>query len=320
MAKIENLLIVMPVTHEHVERLRKAAGNPNVEVREGYGATADDVRWADVILGNVKAPLLAGAPALRWFQLSSAGYDPYVRPGVLGEDVTLTCSVGAYGQAVSEHLATMVLMLQKKLHRYRDAQRGPRESRWESLGGVSSPVGAHVLVLGTGDIGTHFASFMHSLGSRVTGAFHHLPDSTAACYDDVRSFDELADLLPQADVVASFLPSTPETRDLVDAAFLARMKEGAILANGGRGDLVDTDALVGALQSGHLGGAALDVTNPEPLPDDHPLWSCENALVTPHVAGFWHLPVTLENVVDICEENLRHYLADEPLRNVVPRT
>ncbi|MBQ6650422.1 MAG: D-2-hydroxyacid dehydrogenase, partial [Atopobiaceae bacterium] len=126
MAKIDNLLIVMPVTHEHVERLRKAAGNPNVEVREGYGATADDVRWADVILGNVKAPLLAGAPALRWYQLSSAGYDPYVRPGVLGEDVTLTCSVSAYGQAVSEHLAVMVLMLQKKLHRYRDAQRGPR--------------------------------------------------------------------------------------------------------------------------------------------------------------------------------------------------
>ena len=319
MTKIENLLIVMPVTQEHVERLRKAAGNPHVEVRGGYGATADDVRWADVILGNVKAPLLAGAPALRWYQLSSAGYDPYVQPGILGEDVTLTCSVGAYGQAVSEHLAVMVLTLQKKLHLYRDDQRDP-DGRWRDHGVVSSPVGARVLVLGTGNIGTHFASFFHALGAHVTGAFHHLPAQAPACYDDARAFDDLPDLLPQADVVASFLPSTPETRGLVDASFLARMKEGAILANGGRGDLVDTDALVDSLQSGHLGGAALDVTNPEPLPADHPLWSCENALVTPHVAGFWHLPVTLENVVDICEENLRHYLADEPLRNVVPRT
>lgn len=316
MPQIESLVIALPVTKEHVARLTSAAGNPRVTVRGGYGATQDDVRQADVIVGNVTPSLLADAPMLRWMQLSSAGFDNYVRPGVVDEGVTLTCSVGAYGPAVSEHLAVSVLMLQKKLHLYRDDQ---HQGLWGDHGEVSSPVGANVLVLGTGNIGTHFASFMHALGSRVTGLFRHMPDELPACFDATCGLDELDELLPQMDVVAAFLPSTPETRGMVDAAFLARMRDGAILANGGRGDLIDKDALVGALESGHLGGAALDVTSPEPLPADHPLWRCENALVTPHVSGFWHLPVTLENVVDICEENLRRYVADEPLRNVVPR-
>ncbi|MBE6480055.1 MAG: D-2-hydroxyacid dehydrogenase [Olsenella sp.] len=318
MPKIDNLLVVLPVCPAHVERLHAAAGSPSIAVRAPGEATPEDVRTADVIVGNVPPALLAHAGSLRWMQLSSAGYDAYVRPGVLPEDALLTCSVGAYGQAVSEHLAVMVLMLQKKLHLYRDDQRDGA-ARWSDHGVVASPAGAQVLVLGTGNIGAHFATFFHALGAHVTGAFHHLPAQAPACYDEVRSFDELEHLLPMADVVAAFLPSTPETRGLVDADFLARMRPGAILANGGRGDLVDTDALVEALESGQVGGAALDVTNPEPLPTDHPLWNCENALVTPHVSGFWHLPVTLENVVDICEDNQRRYVADEPLRNLVSR-
>ena len=316
MPKIDNLLVVLPVSPAHVERLHAAAGSPSIAVRAPGEATPEDVRAADVIVGNVPPALLAHAGSLHWMQLSSAGYDAYVRPGVLPEDALLTCSVGAYGQAVSEHLAVMVLMLQKKLHLYRDDQRDGA-ARWSDHGVVASPAGAQVLVLGTGNIGTHFATFFHALGAHVTGAFHHLPAQAPACDDEVRSIDELDALLPAADVVAAFLPSTPETRGLVDANFLARMRPGAILANGGRGDLVDTDALVEALESGQVGGAALDVTNPEPLPTDHPLWNCENALVTPHVSGFWHLPVTLENVVDICEDNLRRYVADEPLRNLV---
>lgn len=318
MPRIDSLLVVLPVTPEHVERLCDAAGSPRLTVRRPGEATEEDVAQADAIVGNVPPALLAHASSLRWLQLSSAGYDAYIAPGVLPADVLLTCSVGAYGQAVSEHLAVMVLTLQKKLHLYRDDQRDP-DGRWRDHGVVSSPVGSRVLVLGTGNIGAHFATFFHALGAHVTGAFHHLPAQAPACYDEVRSFDELEHLLPMADVVACFLPSTPETRGLVDADFLARMRPGAILANGGRGDLVDTDALVEALESGQVGGAALDVTNPEPLPTDHPLWNCENALVTPHVSGFWHLPVTLENVVDICEENLRRYVADKPLRNLVSR-
>lgn len=126
-------------------------------------------------------------------------------------------------------------------------------------------------------------------------------------------------MLPQADVVVSFLPSTPQTCNLADADFFAAMKPGAIFANGGRGDLVDEDALVEALQSGHLSGAAIDVTRTEPLPAESPLWDVPNLLVTPHVAGFYHLQATLDNVVALAQANLRRYAAGEPLVNVVVR-
>lgn len=314
MPAIDTLLVTIPATADHLERFQAAAPMATLVAKPANELTPDDLGSADVIVGNVAPSLLANAPALRWMQLSSAGADPYVVPGVLPEDTLLTNGVGAYGQAVSEHLAVMVLALMKKLHLYRDDRLA---GIWGEHGTVKSPVGASMLVLGAGDIGSHFARFMKALGSRVVGVRRAIPSGDIGPFDELRTMADLPELLPQADVVASFLPSTPETRGLVNAAFLNQMKPGAILANGGRGDLVVTDDLMQALDSGRLAGAALDVTNPEPLPADHPLWQQPNAFITPHVAGYWHLDVTLENVVDICVENVRRYVADEPLRNIV---
>ena len=131
--------------------------------------------------------------------------------------------------------------------------------------------------------------------------------------------DALPRVLAEADVVASFLPSTPATRGLADEAFFSQMKPGAYFANGGRGDLVDQDALVAALSSGRLAGAALDVTTPEPLPADHPLWSAPNAFITPHISGGFHLPVVLDNVVDIAARSLSAFAAGEPVPGAVSR-
>ena len=178
--------------------------------------------------------------------------------------------------------------------------------------------GAQVLVLGTGDIGSHFAQLCQAMGAHVTGVRRHL-GSVPEGFESVNTMDELPNLLPDADVVASFLPSTDETRGMADAAFFASMKPGAYFANGGRGDLVDTAALDEALRSGHLGGAALDVTSPEPLPQDSPLWNAPNAFITPHVSGGFHLSTVLDNVVDIAAENLQHLAAGEPIRNAVAR-
>lgn len=126
-------------------------------------------------------------------------------------------------------------------------------------------------------------------------------------------------LLPQADVVALTLPHTPETDGLMDRARLARMKEDAVLLSAGRGTVLDQDALVELMNGGHLWGAALDVTTPEPLPEDSPLWDVPNLLLTSHVAGGLRLPVTRENCVRLALENLKRYLAGEPLENVVRR-
>ena len=135
--------------------------------------------------------------------------------------------------------------------------------------------------------------------------------------DELRNMDDLETLLPKADVVASFLPSTEETRGMIDKQFLGRMKEGSLLLNGGRGDVVCTEDLCDALEQGHLAGAALDVTAPEPLPKDHRIWDIPNAFVTPHISGSYHLPETLENVVNIAVENVRRYAKGEKLRNLV---
>jgi phosphoglycerate dehydrogenase-like enzyme len=132
--------------------------------------------------------------------------------------------------------------------------------------------------------------------------------------DGVRSTDELPELLPDADVVVLVVPVTPETTGLVDAAFLAAMKDGALLVNAARGVVVDTDALLAELRSGRL-RAALDVTEPEPLPEGHPLWSAPGVLITPHVAGA--VPNTNERAAAAVTEQLTRVLEGQPLENVV---
>ena len=129
--------------------------------------------------------------------------------------------------------------------------------------------------------------------------------------------EDLDQLLPQADVVAVTLPGTEATRGLINKERLAKMKEGAVLLNVGRGFIVDTEALCDALESGHLSGAGVDVTDPEPLPSDHRLWKIPTAVITPHVSGFYHLRETHERIVEIFAENLEHFRNGEPLRNQV---
>ena len=313
----KKVLVTLPLTEgqqEEFARLVEAAGGSVVFVPAAQ-ATDDDTCDAALIIGNVPAKTLHASPQLEWLQTSSAGYDNYLAPGILAPNTLLTNATGAYGQAVSEHMFAQLLCLMKKLHRYRDNQ---REAQWHDEGPVATLVGAKVLVLGTGDIGTAFARLVSALGAEVWGARRRVAECPEP-FSRMVTLDEVPQVLGEIDVVASVLPSSPQTRQLANAQFFAAMKEGAYFVNAGRGDLVDADALIEALESGYLAGAALDVTDPEPLPEDHPLWQEPNALITPHVAGFWHLQVTLDNVMGICLANLKAYLAGEDLRNVVTR-
>lgn len=308
-----NVLVLVPANDEHKATLEAAAPEASFTYTSPDAATDEEVAAADVIVGNLAADRLGTAARLRLIQLSSAGYDNYVAAGTLPAGAALCCATGAYGQAVSEHLFASVLAVMKKLPGYRDLQ---RSRRWGDLGEVRSPAGANVLVLGAGDIGTHIATLFAAVGSHVTGVRRSLVAAESP-FERMATMDELAELLPEADVVASVLPSTPQTRGLADAGFFARMKEGAIFANAGRGDLVNQSALLSALQSGHLAGAALDVCTPEPLPGDDALWTAPNLLLTPHISGFYHLPVTLDNIVSIAAGNIRALLSGGELRNRV---
>ena len=205
------------------------------------------------------------------------------------------------------------LMLLKKLHSYRDAQPA---GAWGDLGPVASAWNSTVLVLGLGDIGGEFAKRAKALGARVIGVRRAGVDKPDFV-DALIHTDRLDEYLPQADCVAITLPGTAQTRNMFDAARIAKMKDGAILLNVGRGTIVDSTALCAALERGKLAGAALDVTDPEPLPADHPLWKQKNAVITPHVSGGFHLQETHERIIRIMAENLRAFCAGAPLRNVV---
>lgn len=266
---------------------------------------------ATIILGNPPAEQVVACPNLVWLQTSSAGVDAYLKPGVLPPDAMLTSASGAYGQSVSEHMFAMMWALMKDLPAYRDNQ---RLGRWEPRGAVLSPHGCQVLVLGTGDIGASFARLAKAVGARTIGIRRH-PDQPVEGFDRLAGFDDLDALLPEMDVVALALPSTPQTRHIIDDHRLALMKSTAVLINAGRGDAVDCMALAQALDKDGIFGAGLDVTEPEPLPEGHPLWRQPRCLLTPHVAGGAHLPSNMDKVQEICLDNLHRFMDGRPLRN-----
>ena len=277
-------------------------------------ATPEDATEADVILGYVPTAALRAAKHLEWYQLSWAGADAVLAEG-LPERVVLTNAAGAYGLAVGEHMVATTLALVKRLHQYARLQAA---HDWRLLDMVRTVEGATVLVLGVGDIGSCYAKKMKALGASVIGV-KRTPGPKPEWLDELHQLDALDALLPRADIVAMALPGGQATANLMDARRFARMKPGAFLVNAGRGNSVELEALKSALAAGRLGGAALDVFDPEPLPAEDSLWDDPRVIVTPHCSGKFLLQETIDRVVKLCGDNLRRYAHGEPLLHVVGR-
>lgn len=311
--KAYQILVAMPVEDDHKELLKSKAEDANFSFIPAKDVTKEQVHEADIIIGNVAPELIKGTSKLRWLQLNSAGTDGYLSAGVLPVGTILTNATGAYGLAISEHMIGSILCIMKKLHLYGADQ--PKHV-WNDYGNVASIYGSKTLVVGFGDIGSEFAVRMHALGSQVTGIRRNKtekPDYLEALYQ----MDAFYECLKTADIVATCLPGTKETYHIFDKKAFAQMKEGAFFLNVGRGSAVDSYALADALNSGHLAGASVDVTEPEPLPSDHPLWDARNLLITPHISGNYHLKETHERIVRIAADNLDRFMRGEKLRNVV---
>ena len=276
-------------------------------------ATPEQYQKATVILGWPRPSDLSQCQNLRWMQSMWAGTDEYTSAGCLPQGVLLTNSAGANSQSVAEHMLASLLALCRKLPESRDHQ---NEGKWVDVGRMKSITGARVLVVGAGHVGACFAGMCKALGAETVGLKRTVTGSVAG-FDEVDTIDRLDELLPSADVVALCLPNSPSTTGLMNAQRLSLMKEDAILLNAGRGSVLDHQALMDTLNGGRLWGAALDVTDPEPLPDGHPLWSTPRLLITPHVAGGMRLEVTRVNCVRMAYENLARYVAGEPLKNQV---
>ena len=316
----KNILVALPLTDELQTRLRAAVPSFAYRFTTQETATLEEILWADAILGNVPVELIRQNDHLEWFQSNFAGPDPYLAPGVLPPDCAVTNATGAYGLAISEWMLGMWLALIKDLLLYRDRQTA---RRWDPITRpVRSIAGARVLCVGMGDIGSNFARRAQMLGAEVVGVRRTVhPDTPCPDYClRVVAQSQLDEELPEADLIALSLPGTPETNKLFNAERFARCKDGAILINVGRGTTVDSDALVEALRSGKIFGAGLDVTDPEPLPADHPLWGEPGAIITPHISGRFSLPRTLENIVGIFAHNLRRYATGQTLDNQMSRT
>ncbi len=308
-----NVLVVMPTFPRHQELLQAAAPDAEFTFCPAAQVTEEMIAKTEIVIGNLPPARLRGHRQLKWVQLNSAGTDGYTAPGVLPEGAQLTNATGAYGLAIAEHMLASLLFLMKKIHLYHEEQ---QKQQWSDHGQVTSIWGSNTLVVGLGDIGSEFAMQMHALGSTVTGIRRHAaekPDTLAGLYQ----MDSLMEQLPKADIVAACLPGTAETLRVFDQAAFTAMKPGAFFLNVGRGSAVDSMALADALNSGHLAGAAVDVTDPEPLPPEHPLWKARNILITPHISGNYHLQETHERIIRIAAENLRRYTAGEPLKNLV---
>ena len=265
---------------------------------------AEALVWTDPFDAEGLAQLLVARPDIRWVQLPFAGVDRFA--GMFGDSRTWTSTKGAYSEPVAEHALALGLAGLRQL-----PQRA-RSTTWGSPGGIALR-GSRVTVVGGGGITEALLRLLAPFGVEVTVVRRHVAPIDGAA--QVVSPAELHGALQGARLVVLALALTPETTAIIGEAELRCMDEDAWLVNVARGAHVVTDALVDALTNGSIGGAALDVTDPEPLPAGHPLWTLGNCLITPHTANTWQMaePLFAERV----GSNVGRYLRNEPLLGLV---
>ena len=296
-------------------RIHIAGDRPDLDqaVRDGGGEPAPLEGAAGVVsLTGDPAELPALPDSVRWVQLPSAGVEQWIRSGALDDGRVWTSATGSFGLAVAEHALALILAADKALHSF------ARERSWTDDGRhqVRSLAGATVLIVGAGGIGRALIGLLEPFGAEVIAVTRRGREiSEPARPARTLPADRLPEIWGEARHVVVAAPATDGTRHLVGARELAAMREDAWLVNVARGSLVDTDALVEALRSGSIAGAALDVTDPEPLPDGHPLWELPNVLITPHVAT----PPSAERTAFAARvrENVRRLAAGEELEGLI---
>ena len=297
------------------------------ETAEKYGFTVEYFRSSTLPAGTeTEYEVLYGLPALsqlksmthlKWFCAGFAGVDLYTDDALYpNPEVLLTNSSGAYGVTISEHIIMVTLMLLRQYPAFKavvDAHQWVQEMPMRSI------CGSRITVLGIGDIGTSFAVRAKAMGAAHICGVRRSSAPGPDCYDEVISFDKMDSVLPKTDILVMALPATPETVGILSKSRLALLSRHAIVVNVGRGNAIDQEALMDALNQEQIAGAALDVMVPEPLPKDHPLWDTKHLLITPHCSGNFSLDITRDKHVTMFCEDLENYAAGKPLAHLVDR-
>ena len=302
----------------HIEKIQSAAASLGCRVsfHRDNDSAIPFIRDTDIIFGPSDAcspALVKHAESLKWFASYYAGVDPLMKPGAFRENVILTNGSGAYGVTIAEHMVMVCLMLLRRMPEY-ESFVANKEFRSDLM--IGSLYGANIVICGTGDIGSNFAKRLRAFcPAKITGVNRR--GRIAEGFDEVIPMDRLDEVLPQADILALSLPGTRDTDDLINAARIASMKKTAILVNVGRGNCIDQDTLIDALNAGRLAGAALDVFRTEPIPQEDPAWNTKNLLVTPHCSGKMTMQFTRDTLVDTFCENLKRFCAGKEMLHVV---
>ena len=313
MAELTTVGITIPLGDARIARLKEAYPDLTVIIQEDPSKVAEDLHDIDLLVGRgAHAKRLLGCPNLRWIQTLTAGADAVPFDALEERMIVLTNGSGIHAPNIAEHMLGQMLCFARGFH---ILLRHQQNHHWTTAHTSFELNGQTLCVIGLGDIGQALGERAAALGMRVTGVRRRpelaVPDGISA----VTTFDDMDALLAEADHIAVCLPLTPSTENILNAERIAKLKRGVYIYNTGRGEIIDQDALIEALNSGQVGGAGLDVTTPEPLPADSPLWDMENVLITSHTSG--RSPARMDRFMDILIDNIRRYRADEPLRNVV---
>ena len=304
------------ISDEQIDQVRRMAADYRVVMtldRDEVEALLPDV---EIVVGDFPRDLLPRAPERRWWQQWFAGVDWLLNyPEAAALDFTLTNMSGLHAIPITEHIFAMLLGFARDLPNVIRAQ---QRKEWipHDRDDVFELAGQTMVLIGVGGIGSHTAQVANALGMRVI-AVRRRPAQQVPGIERTVGIDQLQEVLPLADFVVNTLPLTTDTQKLIGEAELRAMKPTAYLVNIGRGDTMDEEALIRALQEGWIAGAGLDVFASEPLSPHSPLWEMENVIVSPHYAGQTNRYD--ERAVAIFLDNLARYMGGEPLINVVDK-
>lgn len=286
--------------------LESAIPDATVRTASDFDDSVDKIETADVVISQyLPTEKLTAATELAWVQATSAGVDHYDFDRFREMGVTLTTASGIHAQPIAEQILGYMLVFERRLHR---GMRQQAENRWEDFQG-GELAGKTLGIIGTGAIGQRAAELANAFDMTVIGTRND-PSTVPDGVSEIFGPDDVHTVLGRSDYVVLACPLTDETHHLIGIKELSSMKSSAVLINVARGEIVNESHLVTALQNGDVRGAALDVTETEPLPQTSPLWSLSNVLVTPHMAG--STPAYLDRIADLFVDNYRSFVESGP--------
>jgi len=307
------ILSQIELKDDEINRLKEVAPDLEVVVAPSVDQELKEIADTDIFLGRIPQSVFVAAKQLKWIQVIGAGVETQIFPELIQSDVILTNTSGAFNQVMADHAFALILAISRGIAIF---EKNRKQKSWTRIGTLHQLSGKTLGIIGLGNIGLEIAKRGKAFGMKVIACDIREMESPPFV-DQLWGLQDLDRVLRQSDYLVLIPPLTSKTRGMIGTVELCKMKSTAYLINIGRGPLVDEVALIDALKDGVIAGAGLDVFVNEPLPPNSELWEMENVVMTPHVGGL--SPESRTFSFEIFLENLKSFVAGEPMRNVVDK-